>query len=281
MNKQELIKTGIQLLENSENNRIKDKADIPEQMVGMRIFEKPVFAFGAADDDYFVTFKDPSIIGGHYLLPVEWLPGAKTVISYFLPFSRGIREANAKEKYWPSAEWLHGFADGQAFLNQLGRHLKLELTKAGYNSLVPSLEERFWARTGINDSLPSELLYTSNWSERHAAFVCGLGTFGLSKGLITSKGLAGRFGSIITEMYLSPDRREYQNVDEYCSKCGKCVKNCPVNAISLEEGKNHSICSKFLGQTLEKYRPRYGCGKCQINVPCESKIPQKNNEHGL
>jgi ferredoxin len=180
---------------------------------------------------------------------------------------------------WPSDEWLHGFADGQAFLNQLGRHLKVELIKAGYGSLVPSSDERFWGRTGFNNSLPSDLLYTSNWSERHAAFVCGLGTFGLSEGLITSKGMAGRFGSIITEMYLSPDRREYQNVDECCTRCGKCAKNCPVNAISLEEGKNHSICSKFLGQILEKYWPRYGCGKCQINVPCESKIPQKNNEN--
>ena len=40
--------------------------------------------------------------------------------------------------------------------------------------------------------------YASNWSERHVAYVCGLGTFGC-QGLITSKGLAGRFGSIITD----------------------------------------------------------------------------------
>ena len=43
--------------------------------------------------------------------------------------------------------------------------------------------------------------------------------------------------------------------------------------ISLENGKDHLICSKFLKTTKEKYKPRYGCGKCQINVPCESFVP--------
>jgi epoxyqueuosine reductase QueG len=104
--------------------------------------------------------------------------------------------------------------------------------------------------------------------------VCGLGTFGLSKGLITRKGIAGRFGSIITELYLSPDKRGYENIYEYCSMCGRCVKNCPVNAITIENGKNHIICSDFLDKTREKYSPRYGCGKCQINVPCEFIIPK-------
>jgi len=57
--------------------------------------------------------------------------------------------------------------------------------------------------------------------------------------------------------------------------CGACGKNCPVNAISLDKGKNHVICSAFLERTAEKYKPRYGCGKCQIGVPCESSVPKK------
>ena len=32
--------------------------------------------------------------------------------------------------------------------------------------------------------------YISTWSERHAMYAAGLGTFGLSKGLITKKGMA-------------------------------------------------------------------------------------------
>ncbi|KOA18561.1 4Fe-4S binding domain protein [Clostridium homopropionicum DSM 5847] len=76
---------------------------------------------------------------------------------------------------------------------------------------------------------------------------------------------------------LEPDRRDYENIYEYCSMCGKCVKNCPANAISLIYGKSHDACSDFLDKTAEKYKPRYGCGKCQINVPCESNIPMPCN----
>lgn len=276
MNKQDIIKTAADFVENSEDNYITKQNAISENVEGMKIYEKPILAFGSPDDEYFASFKEPSVIGKHFLLPQEWLPESKTVISFFLPFSKAVKKGNRKDKTWPSEEWLHGRIEGQAFLNKLCRHLQQELINAGYNSLVPSLDERFWSKAGPdNDALPSEVSFTSTWSERHVAFVCGLGTFGLSKGLITSKGIAGRFGSILTELYLSPDQRKYEAINEYCSMCGTCVKRCPVNAISLEEGKNHTICSAFLDKTAEKYKPRYGCGKCQIGVPCEGRIPQQ------
>ena len=87
---------------------------------------------------------------------------------------------------WPSAGWLHGRIEGQKLVNKLCMHLKSQLVNEGYNSVVPSLDKRFWAVTSGSNSHPG-LSFTSNWSERHAAFVCGMGTFGLSKGLITQK----------------------------------------------------------------------------------------------
>ncbi|MHB9095488.1 MAG: ATP-binding protein [Eubacteriales bacterium] len=284
MNKQDLIKMASYFVENSEDNIITKQIALSETVVGMKIYEAPIFAFGAADDEYFKLLKDPPAIGKHFLLPKEWLPQSKTVISFFLPFTEAVKKGNRRDMSWPSEEWLHGRIEGQAFLNKLCQHLKSELINAGYNSLVPPLDERFWAKTGFNKASPhsynnceTTVLFTSNWSERHVAFVCGLGTFGLSKGLITKKGITGRFGSIITELYLSPDKREYETIYEYCSMCGACVKNCPVNAISIDKGKNHMICSDFLDKTAEKYKPRYGCGKCQIRVPCESSIPNNIN----
>ncbi|AWI03422.1 DUF362 domain-containing protein [Clostridium drakei] len=274
MNKQYLIKIASDFVENSKDNYITNEIAISENVVGMKIFEAPIFAFGASDDEYFTLLKETSAIGKHFLSPKEWLPQSKTVISFFLPFSEAVKKGNGREKSWPSEEWLHARIEGQAFINKLCIYLKSELINAGYNSVVPALDERFWANT---DSPNLEVSFTSNWSERHVAFVCGLGTFGLSKGLITSKGVAGRFGSIITELYLSPQKREYENIYEYCSMCGACVKKCPVNAISIENGKDHTICSKFLDKTAEKYKPRYGCGKCQIGVPCEGRIPKQHN----
>ena len=116
-------------------------------------------------------------------------------------------------------------------------------------------------------------VFSSNWSERHVAFVSGLGTFGLSKGIITERGMAGRFCSIVTDMELPVTERAYKEIYEWCIFCGKCVKRCLVGAITLENGKNHIPCSKRINESKIKYAPRYGCGQCQTAVPCEAQKP--------
>lgn len=279
MDKQEIIEMGACFIRKSEENHIKRDIAISDLVVGMRIFDDPIFAFGDADDKYFSRLKDPSIIGEHFNLPKEWLSQAKTVISFFLPFSKLVKNSNKQDKTWPSEGWLHGRIEGQALLNSLCLKINKELIKQGYRSIIPSLSKKFWSRSGyaMNNQLtvyqkPNLPVFTSNWSERHVAFICGLGTFGLSKGLITKKGIAGRFGSIITDLYIEPDLRKYEDSSEYCLKCGECIKQCPAHAISLEGGKSHFICSEFLDKIKVKYRPRYGCGKCQVNVPCENGI---------
>lgn len=270
MDRQEL--TGIvgDYVESATNNFISAEIAISEKVVGLKMYERPILGFGAADEECFQLLKKPGVIGAHFMLPGEWLPAAKTVISIFLPFSEAVRSTNQEHRVWPSAEWLHARIEGQKFINQVCRYVQTVLEEAGYASLAPGLDPRFWNNAG--KAHPNGT-FTSNWSERHVAFVCGLGTFGLSKGLITSKGMAGRFGSVITELDLPPDIRGYKTYDEYCSLCGKCIEKCPVKAISKEEGKDHLLCSRFLDRTMDKFKPRYGCGKCQVGVPCEFQIP--------
>lgn len=280
MDKIEIIKIAKRFVEESEHNKIPESIALSEAVVGMRIFENPIFGFGSAFDPYFKKLTEPSVIGKHFLAPQEWLPTAKTVISFFLPFTDVVKKGNSREGVWPSEEWLHGRIEGQAFIVKLCKYLCDVLTNAGYKSLSPSLDKRFWAKAGYNNDQKSDNhsgdgVYTSNWSERHIAFVCGLGTFGLSKGFITDKGIAGRLGSIVSELELSPDTRVSDNIYHNCSMCGACVKNCPVKAISLETGKNHILCSEYVNKTKEMFKPRYGCGKCQVKVPCESSIPKK------
>lgn len=270
MDKNDMIKSAADFIKHSHDNYISESIAISKQAIGLKLFESPIFAFGAADDDYFTLLKKPQAIGEHFMTPAEWLPDAKTVVSFFLPFTEEVRKSNRKNMTWPSDEWLHARIEGQALLNKLCVHLESELTNAGYQSVIPSRDERFWSNAG---GPAHKEQFTSNWSERHAAFVCGHGTFGLSKGLITKKGMAGRFGSIVTELYLQPDSREYADIYEYCSMCGRCAKNCPVGAISKETGKNHPVCSEFLDETKAKHITRYACGKCQVHVPCETKIP--------
>jgi epoxyqueuosine reductase len=276
MEKEDIIKSAVCFMQKAKDNYITEEVAISQNVVGMKIYEDPIFGFASAEDECFQHLKEPSVIGEHFMTPKQWLSHSKTVISFFLPFSDEVKQSNTKDLVWPSEEWLHGRIEGQALLNQLSLHIKSDLIRSGYESIIPAMDQRLWIKSALNKGSPNPgVSFTSNWSERHIAFVCGLGTFGLSKGLITSKGICGRFGSIITDLYLQPDEREYTDIYEYCSQCGECASKCPVNAISIENGKDHIICHEYCDETALKYKPRYGCGKCQTGVVCESGIPKR------
>jgi epoxyqueuosine reductase QueG len=272
------ILTGIAAA--APENRVPAELAMRPELAGLRLTDEPLAGFAAAGDPWFGDLKKPGIIGEHFILPSEWLPGAKTVISFFAPFSSRVKAANGLDMSWPADEWLHARIEGQALIFAICRRLKSCLEEAGFKCLVPSLESRFSSKSPYTADKARQDYYTSNWSERHVAQVCGLGTFGLSRGLITQKGIAGRFGSLVTDAFFEPDRRRYTRYDEYCSRCGACARNCPAGAISLEEGKRHPPCAEFVKLTGEKHAPRYGCGKCQIRVPCENGIPGRRPDAG-
>lgn len=276
MDKNKIIQLASEFIETSSFNQIKIENNTPQELVGKRIFDAPIFGFCDANDETFAILKEPEVIGCHFRNPQEWLPTAQTVISFFLPFSEAIKVSNREHKIWPSWGWLVGRIEGHQLLRSLLIHMQGRINQAGFVTVIPSMDKKFFSITEPIEELCGEpLAFTSNWSERHIAYLSGLGTFGLSKGLITEKGIAGRFGSLVTELELEPNRRPYEIYNAYCTKCGACIKQCPVKAISYENGKDHRLCSIFLDKTAEKFKPRYGCGKCQVNVPCESGIPGK------
>jgi len=270
MNKNDVITLATEFIDNASANYVSEEIALHPGCVGMKIYETPIFAFGSVDDELYVKYKSSAIIGRHFLSPAEWLPSAKTVISFFLPYTDKIKTANSIDCCWPADEWLHGRYEGQNLIKQLLEYLVNVMLEAGYESLAPSIDKRTKI---VIDKENSK--FTSNWSERHVAYACGLGTFGLSKGIITERGMCGRLGSVLTELDLPKDSRDYDSIYEYCTMCGDCIDRCPVQAISFEDGNKLSLCSDFLNDIKEKHNPRYGCGKCQVSVPCESGIPIK------
>ncbi|MDF2655062.1 MAG: 4Fe-4S ferredoxin, iron-sulfur binding domain protein [Bacillota bacterium] len=231
----------------------------------MKIYDEPLIGVSSADDPYYNAFVKPEIIGPDFLPPLEWLPGAKSVISYFLPFTKELRDTNGKPGP-PSQEWISARIDGEKFNNEIRHFLVSLIEEMGFAATAPGTDPRF----SVKNRVP-------NWSERHTAFVSGLGTFGLHRGLITEKGTAGRFGSVITTLALPPTIRKYEGYFDYClyltrGKCGACIKRCPADAFT-SEGKDNKICSDYLDQILAEHAPRYGCAKCNVSVPCEHRIP--------
>ena len=152
-------------------------------------------------------------------------------------------------------------------MEALSLRLLQALQEAGFEAVAPSLSPDFW--TVSEPETPDGPAFTSNWSERHAAYACGLGTFGLSKGLITRRGMAGRFGSLVTSWQTLPTPLEYDGPYDWCIRATRC----PGGAISLEQGKNHHLCLTYQTAILPQCRPRFGCGLCQTGVPCESARP--------
>lgn len=191
----------------------------------LTLFDRPLLGYACAGDPLFEAFLAPGVIGPHYRPPQAWLETAQTVVSFFLPFSQAVRAQNRAAQSLPSQAWLYGRVEGQRFVEALSLRLLQALQEAGFEAVAPSLSPDFW--TVSEPEAPDGPAFTSNWSERHAAYACGLGTFGLSKGLITRRGMAGRFGSLVTSWQTPPTPREYDGPYDWCIRCGACAHSLP------------------------------------------------------
>ena len=248
---------------------------------GVTMFELPLLGIGSPDDALFEKYREEGVIGPWYIPPKTWLPSCASVAVFFFPFSEQVRRSNRAEKDRPSQEWLYGRIEGQQFLNGFMRGMLKALSDKGLEAVAPILDPRFAQMshgTGIPGVRRDENTFGATWSDRHAAYVCGLGTFGISRNLLTEKGTAGRFASLLLSASIPADPRPYTGVYDYCTLCGACAARCPVGAIDMKKGKDVARCAAFLGETSRKFSPRYGCGLCQTCTPCETKLPVRRKQ---
>jgi ferredoxin len=282
---EQLVKNFI--LKNDQNRRT-------QLDVGV-YFEEPLVGFASGMDPLFFEYK--TIIGSFHLTPREVIQAALkekgrglllseieqiSVISWVLPISEDTRNSNRNEERSPSKLWAYTKDFGEACNNTLRRHVKGFLEDLGYVTEAPTLS------AGYPLFRDEKVGWTSPWSERHIAYACGLGTFSLNDGLITPRGMAVRFGSVVTLLKLSPSEKKYRHNRENClqfrnEKCGKCIQRCPAGAIT-ERGHDKDKCKEYLdSEALKTKRSEYGlqnsspsCGLCQTEVPCEFEIPRPN-----
>lgn len=250
-------------------------------------FDIPSVGFSRGDDPLYAFYKD-HIDPDFYRLPSEWLkaiyghdfdPARVSVISWFLPQTDDTKEKSRKTTDCPPMEWTMNRVHGEECNRQLAKALEQHLIELGYEAVAPMCSDQFsWG-----DS--EKFVKMSNWSERHTAHISGLGTFGLCDGLISKRGKAGRYGSVIVYAPLEATERTYTTYNEYCmakNGCTACIKRCPAGAITLEGGHDKRKCMQYHSEVIEKIdHERYGydgyavCGLCQTGVPCESCIPGK------
>jgi epoxyqueuosine reductase QueG len=251
-----------------------------------KAWDTPLVGFSRGDDDLYAFFKQD--IGTFYWQPQEIFAlhhphmavaaAALTVVSWVLPQTAPTRRDHRREKEFPAERWARSRLYGEQFNVRLRQFVADTLTAAGHASVAPMLSPH-WSR-----QTSDRYGFASNWSERHTAFVCGLGTFGLSDGLITSRGKAVRFGSVVAHIEIEPTERPYGNHNAYClfyqdKNCQQCAKRCPAQAIS-EAGHDKVKCRHYVRKVARAYAEQHfgletnGCGLCQTGVPCEFKIPR-------
>jgi epoxyqueuosine reductase len=261
-----------------------------QRIDGSPIFDAPLVGVAEGNDPLFEEYKQ--IIGSFHLTPRELMDHSITdgqllcesnldslrVICWVLPITEATRSSNRREVTGPSERWHHTKAFGEAFNDALRSHVVSWLQEQGYLAVAPLLSPIYLERK------KSQLL-TSSWSERHALYTAGLGTFSLSDGFITTRGIAMRCGSVVTNMPLAVTPRLYTTHTQNClhyneGTCGKCIARCPAGAISAS-GHDKVKCQHYLDVTLKPVRMRYDvdtitCGLCQTGVPCEAGIPARS-----
>jgi len=227
-------------------------------------WEEPVFAYASTKDPIFKDLK--TIIGAYHKLPEDIMEDGKTVITYFIPIARSIADSNIPG-YFSSEDWVYAYFETVDLINVVNEGLKKLFADNGYKIAVTA-DHRSWDPKTMQ----------CDWSHRHAAYIAGLGTFGLNRGLITEKGVCGRIGTLITDAEIEPTMRPQE---EFClykrnGSCRICLNKCPVSALDLPDIYDNKKCMDVTYENAEKYKGigfADVCAKCMTGVPCSIKKP--------
>lgn len=230
------------------------------------IWKKPIVRFSDADDPFFPSLRE--LIRPDHHLPQDFLPGARTVISWFVPFLPEIGKSN-QGGIMPSSAWADAYNVTNAMAVRVNEQLCRWIRETyGQDAAVP-----FDAgMLGEHHEIPWSL-----WSQRHVAVHAGIGTFGINNMLITDEGCVGRCFSLVTTMKLPPDLPlpEERCLYKRNGSCGVCIRHCPAEALT-EAGFDRYACMEQLNANKANHAAASVCGKCLVGLPCSYTNPAKN-----
>ncbi len=247
-----------------------------------KMYESPLIGIAAGDDPYFAFLKEH--IGTFHWSPAEAFAlkygekvdaGALRVVSLVFPQTERTKKEQKQAEVFPCDRWLVSRGEWENMMKEFCSMVETAFEDQGIRCAAIDLRPEFsrvMSRTrGI----------ASRWSHRHAAYAAGNGTFGLTDGFISRKGLAIRLTTFIVEYPLEITEREYDDPYEWCTNCGACIRRCPCGAID-RDGHVKNTCAAYEDFAVPKYYPEhidgsgyiFGCGLCQAGVPCTDGVPK-------
>lgn len=186
--------------------------------------------------------------------PKAIFPETATVIVIGLPVSLPVLDTA------PSI-WYHEiYKTINNLLDQYGYRIAAALTEGNFPSVwVP--------RDGYGSIAVLKERPVAFFSHRHAAYLAGLGTFGVNNMLLTPRyGPRVRFASIFTAAVIPPDPVLEEHL---CIRCMRCVQACPVHALGgkmYPEGLTDKMACAARSEELHR-RHIAPCGLCIRTCP--------------
>ena len=223
-----------------------------------RYWDEPLVGFADANSPYFPKLKEE--VNPKHLVPQDYMPEAKTVICYFLPYIKYVANTNIEGKE-PSKMWIDAYRHSNQLIDTINADITTVLNHYGYKVVSTGYSEE------INDAY-------AMWSQCHVAWIGGLGAFGTNNRVITKRGCCGRFYSVITDMPMA--QYDEPVMDDYCYRkntggCGKCIERCVSGALR-NEGIDYNICRE-IPLINSEIKDQELCGKCMVGLPCSHRIP--------
>ncbi len=253
---------------------------------GEPMFEAPLIGVAAGDDPYFDFLKEH--IGDFHWSPAEIFskkygevsdPAKLRVVCLIFPQTDKTKELQNKQLKFPCDNWYISRGQWEKMMQEFSDKAEASLEAQGVRSVFVDFVE------GLAERHSENLGYASNWSHRHAAYAAGMGTFGLSDGFISERGMAVRLATMIVEADLDIDDRGDLGPYDWClyyksGICGACIRRCPIRAIT-EKGHDKVACANYKDTVCADNWPEHidrsgykiGCGLCQTKIPCMEKRP--------
>jgi len=204
---------------------------------------------GVADVE---RWEDPPF---HPWMPEEFYPRsiypqARSVIVIGLPVTLVVLESS------PSVYYRELYKTVNALLDQYTYRLSNFLNDLGYPSA-------FVPRDGYSSIQALLKNPVAFFSHRHAAYLAGLGSFGVNNMLLTPQyGPRVRFGSVFTTAEIPPDPLLEE---ELCVRCMRCVHMCPTRALD-EEDYPQGLTNKMTCASYSSELNRKGISPCGICI---------------
>lgn len=246
---------------------IKNGVKVYEEECGRKTrFKEPLVGYANTSDPLFEMFFEHGLCK----LPRKCYNPARAIIVFFLPYADEIVESN-KQSAEPSPEWVQAYHDSTWAIMKV--HASIQALFAKYGRLSSLC------------NTPTDWDHTKGapeWNFKMAAYVAELGEVSTAGSIMTEAGPAGRFGAILTDVNLVPDKdygfanrdgagltpemdaefEKFMKASCYEGPCSdELIASCPGKAISAN-GIDRKACQEYCKTLFDSVPTPDLCGKC-------------------